>query len=134
MNIEIVRVTKDDKDISDFFLKHNLIAEDLYKKIEEAIPYSEDDFIEAKEAEYPLVPLWEIINPEYSNRYISSRVIMMGKYDRPMETPTAIKWACTSPKFGDGILRALRSFADGSPVNASRGAGHHYPAVFKAFY
>jgi hypothetical protein len=90
---------KDDKDITDFFLKRHFTSDDLDQRMAEAVDYTEDLFSEDKEREYPLVPLWEIINPEWNNRYISSRVIMMGKYDRPMEIPTAIEWSCTRPKY-----------------------------------
>lgn len=91
--------TKDDKDITDFFLKHGYTSDDLQKLIDSSSLYNEELFVEDKEKEYPTIPLWEIINPEHSNKYISSRVIMMGKYDRPMEIPTAIKWQCTTPRF-----------------------------------
>lgn len=111
--------TKEDKDISDFFLKHNQTAEDLNQKLTEALDYTEELFIEDKEREYPIVPLWEIINPEHSNKYISSRVIMMGKYDRPMEIPTAIKWVCNRPDLSK----------DSSPCHTCRyrnGEGHWF--------
>lgn len=94
---------KDDKDITDFFIKHHKTAHDLQHVIDEAIPYDGDMYQQAKNEYYPLVNLWEVHHGEYSGKRISSRVAMMGKYDMPMEVPTAIEWECTRPEAENSV-------------------------------
>jgi hypothetical protein len=90
--------TPDDKDITDFFLKYNHTSQDLYQKLEEALPYQDDVYQEDKDREYPLVQLWEVPHVEYHNKYISSRVIVEGRYDKTMtDIPTAFDWRCARP-------------------------------------
>lgn len=89
--------TKSDKDITDFFVKHEKTAADFQAKLDEAQPYTGEMYQQEKNERYPLVDLWRVPHGEYSGKRISSRVILMGKYDEPMETPTAIEWRCTRP-------------------------------------
>lgn len=100
--------TKDDKDITDFFIKHNKTAADLQDLLSQAKPYTQEDYQEQRDREYPLVDLWEINHGEYSGRRISSRVTMMGKYDMPMEAPVAVQWECTRPNEESPICQACR--------------------------
>lgn len=90
--------TKDDKDLTDFIIKHNRTAEDLYHILfDESKVYDGESYKEDKNKHYPLVDLWKVPHGEYAGKYISSRVMMMGRYDMPMEVPVAVEWACTCP-------------------------------------
>jgi hypothetical protein len=89
--------TKEDKDVTDFFIKHGKTAEDFQAVADAAQPYTGEMFQQAKNEHYPLVDLWQVNHGEFSGKRISSRVIMMGKFDMPMETPTAIEWKCNRP-------------------------------------
>jgi DNA primase len=89
--------TKESKDLTDFIIKHNHTAEDLYHKIEEALQYNEDMYKEDKEVQYPIINLWDVAEGRYAGRRVSARVLLSGKYDSPMQTPTAVEWQCTHP-------------------------------------
>lgn len=88
---------KESKDITDFFIKKGFTHSDFAELLLSAKAFTGEQYDEAKNEHYPLVNLWEVPHGKYSNRRISSRVIMMGKYDLPLETPTAIEWKCTRP-------------------------------------
>lgn len=92
--------TKDNKDITDFFIKHGKTAADLQALIDAAQPYTGELYQEAKNEYYPLVDLWKVPHGEYSGKRISSRVLMSGKYDLPEEIPTAVEWICDEPNLG----------------------------------
>lgn len=98
--------TKDDKDLTDFFIKHGMTAADLQERIDNAQAYSGEMYQEAKNEHFPLVNLWDVVHGEYSGKHISSRVQMMGKYDQAMEIPTAIEWACRRPNPDSKICEA----------------------------
>ncbi len=89
--------TKDSKDITDFIVKYNRTADDLYDKIESAEIYSDDFFREDKNVAYPVINLWDVAEGKYAGKRVSARVLLSGKYDMPMQTPTAIEWACNNP-------------------------------------
>ncbi|CAB4143964.1 Archaeal primase DnaG/twinkle, TOPRIM domain [uncultured Caudovirales phage] len=89
--------TKESKDVTDFITKCNRTAEDLYTRIQAAQTYSEELFKEDKNIAYPVVNLWDIAEGKYAGKRISARVLLSGKYDMPMQTPTAIEWECNNP-------------------------------------
>lgn len=97
--------TKEDKDLTDFVVKHGYGAAELQEKVDAAIPYDGELFQEDKDAQYPLVDLWDVPHGEYSSKYISSRVIMMGKIDTSngtaMEAPTACQFQCHGAMLDD---------------------------------
>lgn len=99
--------TKDDKDITDFFINHGYTAADLQAKIDSAQPYTGEMYQEQKNERYPLVDLWQVNHGEYAGRRISSRVVMMGKFDMPMEAPTAVEWVCTNPLKEEGTICSM---------------------------
>ena len=88
---------KESKDLTDFIIKHNHNDVDLYQKVKEAVPYSEDMLKEDKDIAYPVINLWDIAEGQYAGRRVSTRVLLSGKYDSPMQTPTAIEWSCDRP-------------------------------------
>jgi len=89
--------TKESKDLTDYIIKHNHNANDLYQKIQEAVAYNEDLFKEDKNVVYPIINLWDIPEGRYAGKRVSARVLLSGKYDSPMQTPTAIEWECNNP-------------------------------------
>jgi hypothetical protein len=89
--------TKEDKDLTDFVVKHGFGADELTEKINQAVRYTEDMFAEGKNEHYPLVDLWDVPEGKYSGRRISSRVALSGKYDTAMQAPTAVEWVCRKP-------------------------------------
>jgi hypothetical protein len=86
--------TKEDKDLTDFFLKHNKSADDLQTVIDAAPAFTDEEMQEEKNKEYPLVDLWDVAEGKYSGKRISARVVLAGKYDQVMQAPTAVEWAC----------------------------------------
>ena len=93
--------TKDDKDITDFFIKHQRTGEQLQEKIDSAIPFDGEMFQEEKNVHYPLVDLWNVTHGEYKGKRLSSRVIMQGRFSSDMEAPSAIEWECNKPVLDD---------------------------------
>jgi hypothetical protein len=97
--------TKKDKDLTDFVINHGYGAKELQEKIDCAVPYDGELFQEDKDEQYPLVDLWNVPHGEYSSKYISSRVIMMGKIDTSngtaMEAPAACHWECYGAELDD---------------------------------
>lgn len=89
--------SKESKDLTDFIVKCNQTAEDLYAKIQEAKPYSEEHFKEDKDAHYPVINLWDVPEGRYAGRRVSARVLLSSRYDSPMQTPTAVEWECNNP-------------------------------------
>lgn len=81
------------KDITDFFMEGKTSA-DLQKRIDEALPYTEDQASEDKNKEYPLVPLANVTEGKYSGKRVSSRVVLSATYDQPFQIPTAVEWQC----------------------------------------
>lgn len=87
--------TKEDKDITDYFMKHGKTAADLQALMSAAPLLTEEQYIEVKNKEYPLVDLWDVKKEQYSNMYISSRVMQMGHFELPqVDIPSHIEWAC----------------------------------------
>lgn len=89
--------SKESKDLTDYIIKHSHTADDLYQKIQEATPYNEDSFKEDKNVVYPIINLWDIAEGKYAGKRVSTRVLLSGRYDSPMQTPTAIEWHCDNP-------------------------------------
>lgn len=86
--------TKADKDLTDYFLKHNKTTADLQALLDVAEPYDGKQFQEDKNTLFPLVDLWDIPEGYNSGRRLSSRVVVSGKYDTAMQTPSAVEWNC----------------------------------------
>lgn len=93
--------TKEDKDLTDFVVKHGAGYLEIFEKLSEAQVYSQDTFVAEKNKRYPLVDLWNVPEGRYSGQEISSRVVLSGKYDTVMQAPTVIEWACKGPKKED---------------------------------
>jgi 5S rRNA maturation endonuclease (ribonuclease M5) len=106
--------TKEDKDVTDFFIKHNYTKDDFDKKIAEAVPFTEEDHLEVKNKKYPLVDLWDVPEGKYSGKRLSTRAIMMGKFSTPMEVPTAIHVECINPSPDSTICASCPYFKDGN--------------------
>jgi 5S rRNA maturation endonuclease (ribonuclease M5) len=85
---------KEDKDITDFFIKRKGSQSTFAQFLLHSAKFDEEQYIEIKNQEYPLVDLWEVPEGRNSGKRLSSRVIMMGKFSNPMETPTAIHAEC----------------------------------------
>lgn len=89
--------TPDDKDLTDYFLKNKGSSHSLLQLMHNCPEYTEEDITTAKNTEYPLVDLWSVADGKYSGKRISSRVVLSGKYDTVMETPTAVEYKCCGP-------------------------------------
>ena len=90
--------TKDSKDLTDFILKEGCSGKDLHQKIAEASVYTEELFKEDKDIHYPVINLWDVAEGKHAGRRVSARVLLSGKYDSPMQTPTAVEWECNNPQ------------------------------------
>lgn len=86
---------KENKDVSDFFLKNGKTASDFTHLMDTAVAYTPEDLKDMKDQVYPLIDLWEVEKGEHTAQRRSSRVLNMGKVDAPMMTPTAVEWTCT---------------------------------------
>jgi hypothetical protein len=87
--------TKDDKDLTDYFLKHNKKPEDFQSLIDSAPIFTDEQYIEQKNKEYDLIDLWNVKQSRYSDKYISSRVMQMGHFELPLvDVPSHIEWSC----------------------------------------
>ena len=85
---------KSDKDITDALVKRKLPASYLQEEIDKAIPFDEDMAKAEKNKAAPLIDLWNVPQGKYHGRELSCRVVMAGRYDVPMRTPSAIEWSC----------------------------------------
>lgn len=87
--------TKEDKDITDYFMKHNKQAVDLQKLMDISPSFTQEEYMIQKNKEFELVELWNVKNSRYSDKYISSRVMQMGHFDLPIvDIPSHIEWEC----------------------------------------
>ncbi len=85
---------KTDKDITDALVKRKLPASYLQGCIDNSIPFDEDMAKQQKNKSYPIVNLWDVPQGKHHGADISCRVVMAGRYDVPMRTPSAIEWKC----------------------------------------
>jgi len=106
--------TKDDKDITDFFVKHGKTAADVQALMDQAKPYTEEDYRQDKEERYPAVDLWRVPEGRYAGRRISSRVIISGVYDQPMHVPSAVEWECRGAEECTACERCPLNSRDGN--------------------
>ena len=90
--------TKEDKDITDFFVHDGKSAADLQALIDSAPVYTPEMFQEDKNEVYPLIDLWDLAEGEYHGKEVSSRVVLAGKYDTVMQAPTAVEWKCNGQR------------------------------------
>lgn len=93
--IRIVDLQLEDKeDVHDFFIKYNRTAHELYQVIEQSDIFTPEDYREVKDKIYPLVDLWDAPKGRYTGKELASRVIMSGRFDAPMGTPSVVEWTC----------------------------------------
>jgi hypothetical protein len=92
--------TKEDKDLSDYYLNHGLDSDTVYANVDklmhDAPQFSEIEYMEEKNRIYPLVDLWNASEGQYHGKRLSSRVIMSGKYDMDTYIPSVVKFTCKS--------------------------------------
>jgi 5S rRNA maturation endonuclease (ribonuclease M5) len=101
--------TKEDKDITDYFLKHNKKPEDLQTLIEAAPLFTQEQYVEQKNKEFELVELWNVKQARYSDKYISSRVMQMGHFELPLvDIPSHIEWYCRGAVEGNKACESCR--------------------------
>jgi hypothetical protein len=87
--------TKDNKDITDYFMKNGKTSADLQLLMDNAPAFTDEQYIEQKNKEFQLVDLWNVKKSQYSDRYISSRVIQMGHFEVPtIDVPSYVEWEC----------------------------------------
>ncbi len=86
--------TKEDKDLSDYFLTHNAVYADVDELMQVAPQFSQIEYETEKNRIYPLIDLWDATEGRYHGRRISSRVTMAGKYDMDMYIPSVVKFSC----------------------------------------
>jgi hypothetical protein len=85
----------DKEDLHDFFIKYRRSANDLERLMQQSKLFSPEDYRAVKDKIHPLVDLWDAPKGKYAGKEISSRVIMSGRFDAPMETPSVVEWMCT---------------------------------------
>jgi hypothetical protein len=88
---------KDDKDVTDFFIKHGYTAADFQARLDMATDFTKEEETAVKNVRYPLVDLWRVIEGTYSGKRISSRVTLSGIYDQGMNVPVGAEWVCNGP-------------------------------------
>jgi hypothetical protein len=87
--------TKEDKDLTDYFVKHGKTAEDLQSLLDSAPLFTQEQYQEQKNKEFQLVDLWNIKQSRYSDQYISSRVMQMGHFELPLvDVPAHMEYEC----------------------------------------
>lgn len=97
VTLSVLSGEKNDKDITDVFVKRKLPASYLQEEIDKAVLFDEDMVKVEKNKAAPLIDLWNVPQGKYHGRDLSCRVVMSGQYDMPMRTPSAIEWKCNSP-------------------------------------
>jgi predicted ATP-dependent protease len=98
--------TKDDKDITDFFINNGKQPADLQALIDAAPLFTQEQYMEQKNKEFELVDLWNVKNSKYSEKYISSRVMQMGHFELPtVDVPSQIEWECLGETDSDVCAR-----------------------------
>lgn len=87
--------TKEDKDVTDYFIKRKKTIAEFQQLLSTAPVFSEEDYIEQKNKEFELVDLWNIKQSKYSEKYISSRVMQMGHFELPLvDIPSHMEYRC----------------------------------------
>lgn len=94
VTLSVLSGEKNDKDITDVFVKRKLPASYLQEEIDKAVLFDEDMVKVEKNKAAPLIDLWNVPQGKYHGRELSCRVVMAGRYDVPMRTPSAIEWKC----------------------------------------
>jgi hypothetical protein len=87
---------KDDKDITDYFIKRGGSAEELQEKVLDiAYPFTDEMLKQVKNREFPLVDLWDVHDGEYRGKRLSSRVMMIGMPEMiPLGVPSIVEGQC----------------------------------------
>jgi hypothetical protein len=98
--------TKEDKDLTDYFMKHSKSSADLYQLMQDAQLYDGSLYQADKNEHYPLVDLWDVPEGHNSGKRLSSRVVLSAKYDTAMQTPSAIEWKCRGEVPGNEACQA----------------------------
>jgi hypothetical protein len=107
--------TKEDKDLTDYVLKHGKTAEDLQALLDEAPLFDEISFQRVKNEQAPLVNLWDVSKGENSGQRLSTRVTLAGKYDMVMQIPSAIEWRCKGRMPDDPACKTCPIGVNGNP-------------------
>lgn len=93
--------TKEDKDLTDFIVKHGYGYDDVSEKLKQAAAYDGELYHTDKNKHYPLIDLWDVPQGKHSGKRISSRVVLSGVYDQVMQIPTAVEWHCKGAKLDE---------------------------------
>lgn len=97
---------KDDKDLTDYFLKRGFTAEEFQALLNIAPLFTDEEYMTQKNKEFELVDLWNVKHSRYSEKYISSRVMQMGHFELPIvDVPSHIEWEC----FGETDSKVCQS-------------------------
>lgn len=108
-SVRIVDLGLEDKeDVWDYFIQYGKTYDDLYQLMQNSPIFSPEDYQQEKERLYPLVNLWDAPRGEYSGSVLSSRVIMSGKFDEPMEAPSVVEWQCVKYEPENPVCQACR--------------------------
>ena len=97
---------KTDKDITDALVKRKLPASYLQDCIDNAVAFNEDMAKVEKNKVAPLIDLWDVPQGKHHGRDLSCRVVMAGRYDVPMRTPSAIEWRCNGSDPNNSVCNA----------------------------
>lgn len=89
---------KDDKDVTDFFIKRKFTAADFQARLDAALEFTKEEETIVKNIKYPLIDLWRVVEGAYQNKRISSRVTLSGIYDQTMSVPVCAEWSCNGPQ------------------------------------
>lgn len=78
------------EDLWDFFMKYNMSADDLRSLMKNTPIVADEDVIETKQKLYPLITLTEAVAGQYSQKLVSSRVVVMEEFGHAYRTPEVV--------------------------------------------
>lgn len=84
--------TEKSEDIHDFFNKYNRTKEDLEQILKETPPFDDETYEVERNKEYPLIKLEESTQGKYHNRIVSSRVIVVAKWEHANQVPEYVEF------------------------------------------
>jgi hypothetical protein len=95
--------SKDDKDVTDYYTKHDGTADELKQLvIDTAVPFTDEMYNQVREREYPTYELWDINdNAEHFNKYVSTRAMVVSKSKQPIRIPSIMEGKCTNVYIDD---------------------------------
>jgi len=89
-------ILQEKEDITDFFIKYKQTANDLEQLIQQtAHLFSKEEAIKQKNLNYKQVDVADIANGNNVGHFLTSTVMLSGRLDEPMRTPSTVHFTCT---------------------------------------